>query len=350
MILPTQQAYGQAATNLMQSMLEQMEDRRKEEAEKASPKPKVDPVIEAKIAASEEHKRARDKIAEALFGQGQVDINEMRMDLIEKLGEKLGIDVEEAKSSFGLGSAFQEAIKSLDYATQKQLSEDIGLDDLNITLEQFVLSVKNPYGDENDRLKEALESQAGKSGLADSRKVLQRLDDVADPKTLTELKMGPQYSDPTRVEDDETRAERRQDIASAEASQKLEDVEKAQDAVEKHNELAATLPEGAAEAVQALDPLNLLQIAAAAAENIELVADDPAATEETDVAGGEDAEAAADAVGEADSEAAAEIMAKQVEELQDQQAEDVGQSEILPIEVDEIGLYALLKKALPLAA
>lgn len=348
MLLPTQQAFGQVATNVMQSLLEDMEQRRKEEAERNSPKPKTDPLVEAKISASEEAKRAKEKIAQALFGQGQVDINEMRMALIEQLGEKLGIDVEEAKSSYGLGSAFEEALKSLGDSAKRQIAKDLALDELNITLDQLVASIKNPYGTDNDRLKDALERKAGNgSGLADSRRVLQRLEDIADPKSLAELKLGPQYSDPTRVEDSETRAERVQDIASAEASQKLEDVQKAQDVLEQQNDLAVALPEGAVDAVPSLDPANMLQILAAAAEQIEVVAAEDEAPDAEPTA---EEQAEPVTSGEPDSEGAAQVMASKAEMIEDQQAENALQPDILAVQVDEIGLYSLLKKFVPEAA
>src|SRR3546814_17639845 len=51
----------------------------------------------------------------------------------------------------------------------------------------------------------------------------------------TPLFRAPQGYDPTRVEDAATRAERREDIAALEASQKLDDGQKMQDAVEADN-------------------------------------------------------------------------------------------------------------------
>lgn len=347
MLLPTQQAYGQVATNLMQSILDEAEERNKKRQEETSTKPKTDPMVEAKMAASEEAKRARDKIATALFGTGQIDLNQMRLDMIEKLSEKLGIDMEEAKSSYSLGSAFEEAIKALDPGMINKLEKQLGLDEMKITLTQFAAAVKNPYGDDNERLKNALEKKAGAgSDLVDTRKVLQRLEDVADPKSLAELKLGPQYSDPTRVEDAETRAERKVDIANAEASLKLEDVQKAQDVIEKHNDLAAKLPEGAVEAIPSLDPANMLQALAAAAEQVETVDDAQPSEGETPVA----EEAAAETAEDPTSEAEAQIQTQQAVQLQEQQAEDALQPDVLPVHVDEIGLYSVLKKLLPEAA
>lgn len=343
MITPTQQAYGQAATNMMQSMIDDLEQRRKEEAEKSGKKPKADPVIEAKISASEEAKRAQAKISEALFSSSKVDINELRMDLIEQLGNELGLDIEEAKSSYGLGKMFEEAVKTLDFAAKADIEKALGLDKLDISLDQFVASVKNPYGDENEKLKGALEKQAGGgSSNADIRKVVQRLEEVADPKTLEELKLGPQYADPTRVVDAETKAERLQDIAMAEASEKLGDVQEAQELIEQRNELAANLPEGVAEEVIDAGSGELLQVLAAAAENVEAApeADDTAVKE---AAAGE-TQMSSTTVDEPGSEAEAAVAAVQGERQQEADAEAALEPEILAVHVDDIGLYSLLEK------
>src|SRR5690606_31373080 len=139
-------------------------------------------------------------------------------------------------SNFSLGRVIEEAIKELDSTQIAKLEKDLGLDEAGISLATVIAAIKNPYGDDNIRLMEGL-TKAANGGKADydAARVLQRLKDIADPKTLEELKLGPQGYDPTRVEDAATRAERREDIAALEASQKLDDVQKMQDAVEEGN-------------------------------------------------------------------------------------------------------------------
>ena len=51
---------------------------------------KKDPLLEARISAGTENGRAQRRIAEALFGMNKVDINELKIQLMDKLGEKLG--------------------------------------------------------------------------------------------------------------------------------------------------------------------------------------------------------------------------------------------------------------------
>ncbi|WJH41781.1 hypothetical protein N7E02_16085 [Aliirhizobium terrae] len=293
MLLPTQQSYGLAATNTMQSMLDGIEEQRKQNEEQRTGKER-DKLTEARLSASEDAKRAREKIATALFGTGNADPAALKMDLVERLADELGLDTDEARSSYKLGRALEEALKGMAPNDVRDLSEKIGFADLGISMDTLLNAIKNPYGDDNERLSEALIKKAngGKLGTEVER-VVQRMEDTADPKSLEELKLGPQGYDPTRVEDAETRAERLEDIQAAEAGQKLEDVQENQDEVEeKNDELGAKPTDDGADATEAASALAIL---------------------------------AADA----------------------EKAEDAGEDDtgILPVVTDEIGLYELRKKA-----
>ena len=125
MLLPTQQTYGLAATNVMQSMLESVEEqRRKEEAERTGKE--RDPIAEARISASEDAKRANEKIASALFGANRTDPNELKIELVDRLAGKLGIDTEEARSSYRLGKALEDALKSMMPDEVSELADYLG--------------------------------------------------------------------------------------------------------------------------------------------------------------------------------------------------------------------------------
>ena len=105
MLLPTEQAFGQAATGLLQSMLDQIEERRKEQEEKRVGKTANDPMVEARITASEEARRSRENIAEAFFNGGTKSITEQKIELMDQLGKKLGINRDDYRSSYGYGKA-----------------------------------------------------------------------------------------------------------------------------------------------------------------------------------------------------------------------------------------------------
>ncbi|CDN50397.1 hypothetical protein [Neorhizobium galegae] len=346
MLLPTQQTYGLAATNMMQSMLDSIEEQRKKDEEQRTGK-KSDPVVEARISAGEDAKRARDKITTALFGVNNTDPNQLKIELVDRLASKLGIDTEEARSSYQLGRALEEALKDLGSAGSAKLEEDLGLKDMDISIDTLLAAIKNPYGDDNQRLMDGLNRKANGGKLdTEVQRVVQRLEDVADPKTLEELKLGPQGYDPTRVEDAETRAERQDDIKAAEAGKKLEDVQKVQDVIEKTNDKATAAPtaDGASDK-PAVDDTALLALFAAAAEQVANTnTDDAADSLVSDDQSAKDSSVTDDVLAENEAPTN-EMAANAIEELAADNAEK-SQADIVPVRVDEIGIYELLKKKL----
>lgn len=348
MLLPTQQSYGLAATNVMQSMLDGIEEQRKKEEAERSGKER-DPVNEARISASEEAKRAKEKITSALFGVNRTDPNELKIELIDRLAAKLGIDTDEARSSYRLGRALEDALKNMGPAGAAKLAEELGLKEIGVSMATLLAAIKNPYGDDNQRLMEGLNKKAngGKLGTEVER-VVQRLEDVADPKTLEELKLGPQGYDPTRVEDEETRAERREDIEAAEAGKKLEDVQKVQDVIEEKNEQPVGEPAaGGSIGTAPVDDAALLAIFAAAAEQVAnsdtAEATENLASDEASIDDKSTASAEAPVEGEAPAN---EFNAQAIEELTAEKAVEGEEADILPVRVDDIGVYELLKRKL----
>lgn len=347
MLLPTQQSIGLAATNMMQSMLDSIEEQRKQEEEKRTGTER-DKVAEARIGASDETRRAKDKITSALFSANHSDANEVKIQLIERLAKKLGIDTDEARSSYSLGKALEDALKALGPTGSDELEEELGLKDMDVSIQTLLAAIKNPYGDDNQRLMDGINRKVNGGKLdTEVERVVQRLEDVADPKTLEELKLGPQGYDPTRVEDDETKAERQQDIKAAEAGKKLEDVQKVQDVIEEKNDKdtkkagETDSTDGTATAVDT----TLLAVFAAAAEQAGNA--DEASDDDTT----EDAAAGDESTGESGLQTKAgdtdpnEFNAQAIEELASDEAIEA-QSGILPVHVDEIGIYDLLKKKL----
>ena len=340
MLLPTQQTYGLAATNVMQSMLESVEEqRRKEEAERTGKE--RDPIAEARISASEDAKRANEKIASALFGANRTDPNELKIELVDRLAGKLGIDTEEARSSYRLGKALEDALKSMMPDEVSELADYLGLDDLGITMDTLLAAIKNPYGDANARLVEGLTRKANGGKLdTEVERVVQRLENVADPKTLEELKLGPQGYDPTRVEDQEARAERAGDIEAAEAGKKLEDIQKVQDLIEEKNgKTAEELDSDGSQPATGTDDTTLLAVFAAAAEQI--------ANSDVEDAGENSADAKSTSTTEAlkDEAPASEIAADAALEAISEKTLEIS-ADILSIHIDDIGIYELLKKKL----
>ncbi len=346
MLLPTQQAFGQAATGLMQSMLDDIEERRKQQEEKRAGKTANDPMVEARISASDEARRARENIAEAFFNGGAKSITEQKLELMDQLGKELGISRDDFRSSYGYGKAIEDAVAALDPASAIDLKDKLALDDLGISLTELVAAIKNPYGDEDTKLETALQKRSGdgKHSNVEIAKIVQRLEDTADPKSLEELKAGPQGWDPTRVEDAETRAERDADILAAEASEKLEDVQEMHEALSESSDkgFSGRDADGQAPNVDSL----MLQVLAASVEAQEPIATDP----ETTAPGSENVETnvpleSGPTLREAQEAAKAEIVGEA--ELDADVADVANDNEatgIVSVYLDESGIYSFLKE------
>lgn len=336
MLLPTQQSHGLAATNLMQSMLDGIEEQRRHQEEERTGRER-DAVSEARISASEEAKRARAKVAEALFGSNRADPNELKIQLIDRLATKLGIDADEARSSFKLGRPLEDALKDMDPAQIGRLEEYLGLKEIGISMATLLAAIKNPYGDDNARLMDGLTKKANGGKLdTEVERVVQRLEDVADPQTLEELKLGPQGYDPTRIEDEATRAERQEDIAAAEVSEKLEDVQDVQDAIEERTEAVV---EGPVPGDSGVDDAEMLTVLAAASDPPADIAENGAET-----LAGKSSSASANDFNAKPAEGGTTITEFTEGPLAALIAGGAERPEnILTISIDEIGLYEFLK-------
>jgi hypothetical protein len=223
-----------------------------------------------------------------------------------------------------------------------------GLQDLGITAQEMIEALKHPYGNAAQKIKTALDDRATEEKFlsADVGKVLQRLKEAADPKTLEELKEDRLEKDPTKIEDAETRKEREESIRALEAGEKLEDVEDLHEALRKGHEAilkGETGKPGLDESGQSADAIAIqtIQVLAAGAEiaetqaSIESINATTSAQDDTD---------AAEVAREAPSDKDQAIMLARAGQADDEQREEDAQQGILAVTVDENGIYELLAK------
>ncbi|MCZ7910769.1 hypothetical protein ACQZ5N_19560 [Agrobacterium sp. 22-221-1] len=406
MITPLQQTAGIAVSDLMRSMVETIEERQREEQEKANGT-KKDDAVKTNPQPDESQRTANEKISAYLFGVMKPDADAFAS-LVSRFSSALGITQEKDESSFSFARRLQDALtltdsfektdaqgkatkislKSFgvseaevvdvlnngvnsktdpmaalaariakgagltgteeDFGEQMSkaimaaratlpknvddLEESTGLKQLGVSARQMISAIANPYGDEARAVKEALDEQAQGTRFMtrETLKVIQRLEDVADPKTREELQAERGKDRIGEINDAEVKAEREQDIQARDAQGKLEDVQELQDVVKEHIDAsgdektegvdpqapADTSSETALIAVLAAAPAEQ----AAPAENENEPAETDAGTDPTDA--------------EDDGE-----------KLLDAQAlvEDT-RNAILPISIDDNGLYELLKK------
>jgi hypothetical protein len=263
------------------------------------------------------------------------------MQLIDRLGKAMGLEKLDGESGFGYGKKLESMLADMDYAQKRKIEKDTGLADLGISIETMVGAIKNPYGDENEQLQAALEKQAGggKENKASQSKALQRLESIANPKTAEELRLEPSQNDPTRIEDAETRQERRQDISDKQAMQKLDDIAKLQHTIKDHRDQAAKAAdkgETAGSDPLTADSMQLIQVQAAGADAAKAHDEPSDAAQDSDTS---TADATRDAVKSAQAQSGIDPS-----DEPDVEAGDQRDKPILTIHVDEIGIYDLLKQ------
>lgn len=108
----------------------------------------------------------------------------------------------------------------------RKLEEMTGLKAMGVSINELISAVASPYGEAAQKIKGILDEQneLAKGMTLEMRKVIQRLEDVADPKSLEELQQEKTKRDPTEVNDTEVQLEREADIEQRQHAQKLDDV------------------------------------------------------------------------------------------------------------------------------
>ena len=408
MLTSLQSAQSTAAISAMQSIVETIEDRRREEAEKASGRKNDDIREQAHLQSDDAARQANTRINEHFFGSNARGGDTLAK-VIARFSDTLGITQQDGESarafaqrlsdkitlvdSVGLaakGSTLNVSLRSLgttlssvkeamagpsddaaanlvarlalatgvtqgeDEADFEQrlsamltrergelpadvatLERKSGLTDLGLTASDIIGAIRNPYGTEAQRVKDALAEKAEeeKALTPEMRKVLARLEDAADPKSIEELKLARTKRDPTRVEDAETRKEREETIGKLEAGEKLEDVEKLQDAVGRANEDAV---KGKADSRTPTEAIDTIQLLAAGAEATEVDEKAPAKP-------GHGLSPQTETPAESTGEAVRNLDAAGVIEQQEREEAKKG---IFALRVDDNGIYDLITRQL----
>lgn len=414
MLTPLQNAQSTAAVSALQSIVTTIEDRQREEAEKASGRKKDDVLQQAHLRSDDAARQANARINEHFFGNSIQDGDTLAR-LISRFSDALGIAQQEGESArnfaqrladqltlvdaVGLPSKGSELSVSLgalgttldavkqamsgpsddasanlvvrlalatnvtqgedeadaDYeqrlsamltrqrgelpADMAAIEKKTGLTDLGLRASDLVAAIRNPYGTEAERVKDALAEKAKdeKALTPEMQKVLARLEDAANPKTVEELKLERTKRDPTRVEDADTRKEREATIRTLEAGEKLEDVQDLQDAVGRaHEDATKGKTNGKPASDPSRDAVNTIQLLASGAEATKTA---EKATAKTEVTLFKHKDAPAETTGEAVRNLAA-AGTEEREERED------AKKEIFALRVDDNGIYDLITRQL----
>lgn len=108
--------------------------------------------------------QARGKIAESLFDRRAVDVNEMKVNLYERLGKEFGLDLEDFDDVRQFGREIRRAVEELKrqeggFQVLARIERDLGLDKLGISIDTLIDAMIEPGGDADEKLEAALVRQ-----------------------------------------------------------------------------------------------------------------------------------------------------------------------------------------------
>jgi len=225
MLLPTQQSTATATTNLVGSILKDIEKRQAEEEEKAKGT-KDDKVLKAQVQSDDARRAANDKINAHFFDRTQNDPNSNRAALVRQVGAFFDLDRETFTSDAAFARALENQIKDLDPSDIAKVEEQLGLDRLGLSLTELAEALKNPGGRENETLKAALGETSGKSSQsqAQAAKAVDRLKSTAESGSLEEAQVDSLRSDPTRRTDKQSLVEQNEQLRALQLKDEMENV------------------------------------------------------------------------------------------------------------------------------
>jgi len=105
-----------------------------------------------------------------MFSVMSVDINKMKINLMERLGKKLGLALEDFKTATDFGREVERIIGEMKLTMEgrlaiKRMEHELGLDKLGISLDEFVDAITDPKSSAAEKLDAALLREAGSEAL-----------------------------------------------------------------------------------------------------------------------------------------------------------------------------------------
>ena len=225
MLLPTQQSAATATTNLVGSILRDIEKRQTEEEEKAKGT-KDDRLLREQVKPDGAQKAANEKINGYFFDHARNDANNNRAVLIREVGKFFGIERETFKSDSAFAREIENQLKQLESPAIAKIEEELGLDKLGLSLTELVEALKNPRGPENDALKVALgeTSDKGPHSAAQAANAVDRLKSATEPASPEEAQLNSLRGDPTRRTDKLSLDEEEQQLRAFHLKDEMEDI------------------------------------------------------------------------------------------------------------------------------
>ncbi|OCO98687.1 MULTISPECIES: hypothetical protein [unclassified Ensifer] len=234
MLFPTQQSAAAATTNLVGSIVKDIEKRQAEEEEKVK-STKDDKILKAQVKSDDARKAANEKINTYFFDRSQGDASNNRAVLIREVGKYFDLDRETFKSDSAFAREVENQLKALESGDATKIEEVLGLDKLGISLKDLIQALKNPDGVENETLKAALgeTGDKGPRSQAQAAKAVDRLESAAEPGSLEEAQLASLRNDPTRGTDKQSLAEQSQQLRALQLQDELENIAERREAAQQ---------------------------------------------------------------------------------------------------------------------
>lgn len=119
--------------------------------------------------------RARAKISDAIFSVNAPSLMEMKIHLMKRLGEEVGVALEDHETHASFGAAVAKRIAEIKKQPQgaqmiSALEKKLGFDKLGFSLDTFVNAIIDPKGNDGERVDAALKKHLGLEGGCEEEK------------------------------------------------------------------------------------------------------------------------------------------------------------------------------------
>ncbi len=107
---------------------------------------------------------AASSLAENFFSVNYVDANEIKMQLFERLGGELGLDMNDYDDLSNYARDLRHAVQGLlredgGEDLLNEIEQDLGLDKLGVSIDDVINAIDNPDGAADDKLTEAIKAE-----------------------------------------------------------------------------------------------------------------------------------------------------------------------------------------------
>lgn len=118
--------------------------------------------------------QAKAKISDAIFSANAPSITEMKIHLMKRLGEEVGVALEDYETHASFGSAVADRIDEIKKEPQgvlmiSALEKKLGFDKLGFSLDTFVNAIIDPKGSDGERVDAALKKHLDLEGREEEK-------------------------------------------------------------------------------------------------------------------------------------------------------------------------------------